>query len=68
MKLNPVTNITLSWERNDHHTRTYVMTGFCADGQLKMLGELEEGPFDTDLETARWAWRVITRTLALDSR
>jgi hypothetical protein len=68
VQLNPVTTITLDWETNEHHTRTYTLTGAHEDGQLMMLGDLEQGPFDTDLEAAQWAWRVITRTLALDSR
>lgn len=68
MQLNPVEVITLTWQANEHHTRTYLLVGMHNDGQTKILGDLEQGPFDTDLEAAQWAWRVITRTLALDSR
>ena len=68
MQLNPVVSITLSWDVNDHHTRTYILNGALADGQTYMVGDLEQGPFDTDLEAAQWAWRSITRALALQSR
>lgn len=53
--------ITLGWETDPQGVVTYMLTAIESDGQLRHISSYEQGPFDTALEVARWAWRTITR-------
>lgn len=53
--------ITLAWETDHLGVVTYVLTGIEDDGQLRHVASFEQGPFDTALEVAQWAWRALAR-------
>lgn len=55
-----VCRITLDWDTTDGVT-VYRLIGHDDTGQLVFLGSTEQGPFDTALEIAQWAWRTIAR-------
>lgn len=55
--------IVLQWEPSlDSEACThYWLTAVEDSGQVRFLGSMDQGPFDTALEAAQWAWRVIAR-------
>lgn len=55
--------MTLEWDTDKGGTRRYVIWANDQVGQVAWVGDYEQGPFDTNLEVAQWAWRVIARAL-----
>jgi hypothetical protein len=49
------------WEKDLNGTVWYQMYLREPSGQLALLSTFDQGPFDTALDVAQWAWRVIAR-------
>lgn len=62
MEPNPIDSAVLRWE-SDGYCVSYSLWGVHRDGQTMMLGGFDQGPFDTALEVAQWAWRMISRVV-----
>jgi hypothetical protein len=54
--------LMLSWEATDG-IELYRLTAIESDGQHRFIGSFEQGPFDTALEVAQWAWRTMAKEL-----
>lgn len=56
-------SIVLQWEPTvDYEGGThYWLTQVEDSGQMRFLGSMDQGPFDTALEAAQWAWKIIAR-------
>lgn len=59
---NPIDHFQLFWEE-DGGEHCFVLTGELDDGQMTILGTFNQGPFDTRLEVAQWAWRLMAKHL-----
>lgn len=62
MKQAELIMITLRWDDVDQDVR-YTLCGVLSDGHVEVLGDFTQGPFDTSLEVAQWAWRTISKRL-----
>jgi hypothetical protein len=51
----------LQWDSDQCDRRRYAIYSHLASGQLRLESTYEQGPFDTALEVAQWAWRVMAR-------
>jgi len=51
----------LVWGITDIGERTFTLWGTTTDDQLFWIADFHQGPFDTSLEVAQWAWRNIAR-------
>lgn len=52
--------LTITWERR-FGVITYTLCRVHDDGQVGWVDSFEQGPFDTALEVAQWAWKAIAR-------
>jgi hypothetical protein len=53
--------VQLTWETDGAGRVVYRVFTIEPTGQLAFLGSFDRGPFDTALEVAQWAWRLIAR-------
>ena len=54
----------LDWEPScDSRALLYRLYGIEDDGQVVFVDSYEQGPFDTSLEVAQWAWRALAKQL-----
>lgn len=61
MEADVSTTITLSWEATARGDTLYTLVAIEPTGQLRLLGTFEQGPFDTALEVAQWAWKLLAK-------
>jgi hypothetical protein len=53
--------VELQWHTDTRGVVLYALYWRNGDGQLVLESTMEQGPFDTGLEVAQWAWRAIAR-------
>lgn len=53
--------LELHWETQLDGTVTYQLYEVESTGQRALISVAAQGPFDTALEIAQWAWRAIAR-------
>lgn len=50
---------SLSWHTDEFGVHRYILTEIESDGQYGIVATFEQGPFDTALEVAQWAWKAL---------
>ena len=55
--------LELQWERGLDEITTYYLYEVEPSGQRSLVSYMDQGPFDTALEVAQWAWRAISRVV-----
>lgn len=58
-----ITHVELEWHKAGPGAIEYLALSHCECGQLAILGTHEAGPFETRLETAQWAWKVLAKVV-----
>lgn len=58
-----ITELRLTWSKTDHDPVVYALWALDTDGQTSWVGDFAQGPFDTALDVAQWAWRSIARVV-----
>lgn len=53
--------LELHWETDDNGTTSYGLYQRGAVGQLVFVDAMQQGPFDTALDVAQWAWKAIAK-------
>lgn len=53
--------VQLVWDTGLNGVVTYKAFRIEESGQYSLLSFMDQGPFDTALEVAQWAWRVISK-------
>jgi hypothetical protein len=53
--------LELVWETDPAGTTWYQLYGRTDEGQLYLISTFDQGPFDTALDVAQWAWRAVAR-------
>ena len=53
----------LLWGERSGGNIVYTLWTLDDNDQLAWAGDFEQGPFDTALEVAQWAWRTMARQL-----
>jgi hypothetical protein len=51
------------WWETEGRSRRYTLATADECGQVIIIEQFEQGPFDTSLEVAQWVWRVLARQL-----
>jgi hypothetical protein len=57
----PVAELRLTWLTNADKVRQYTLWSVDESHQIGWVADFEQGPFDTALDVAQWAWRAIAR-------
>lgn len=53
--------LELHWQQDLRGRHTYQLYSRLTTGQMALLGTFDQGPFDTALDIAQWAMRLISR-------
>jgi hypothetical protein len=53
--------LELHWSTDEHSVVRYGLYERNDQGQLAFVDAIEQGPFDTSVEIAQWAWKTISK-------
>ena len=53
--------LRLTWIGSRNSSTFYSLWALDTADQLRWVADFEQGPFDTALDVAQWAWRAIAR-------
>lgn len=56
-----VQELRLIWHAYENKVVCYSLWSLDENDQLAWCADYEQGPFDTALDVAQWAWRAIAR-------
>lgn len=57
----PVVELRLNWRTDTDKVVRYALWALDENDQLRWVADFEQGPFDTAVDVAQWAWRAIAR-------
>ena len=60
-KHGPAVELRIQWRTDEDKITRYAVWALTEDDQLRWVADFEQGPFDTALDVAQWAWRAIAR-------